>query len=134
MKNLIFWSLAIAIGVAGGIAIASGVSSLSPYTLTNGEASSTTSLEYKDFVSIMLTAVSIILAALGFVVALLAVIGWNSIGDRVSSLAKTYLQDAMKEGGTLHDLVKAEAKEIIYRGVEPVDTDFDEEQETEDKK
>jgi hypothetical protein len=74
----------------------------------------------------MLTGVSLILAALGFVVAILAIIGWNSIGDRVSSLAKSFLQDSMKEGGELHNLVKNEAKSIIYRDIEPIDTQFEE--------
>jgi len=74
----------------------------------------------------MLTGVSIILAALGFVVAILAFIGWNSIGNKVSELATTFLQDAIKEGGELHTLVKDEAKSIIYRGIEPINTDYDE--------
>jgi len=133
MKNFVFWSLAIALGVAMGIGIVSLVTNLSPYTLTNGSSPTAERIEYKDFVSIMLTAVSLILAALGFVIALLAFIGWNSIDSRVSTLAKTFLQNAMKEGGALHDLVKAEAKEIIYRGIEPVDTDFEEETDGEGK-
>ena len=48
------------------------------------------------------------------------------MSERVSSLAKTFLQDAMKDGGELHNLVKEDAKSIIYREVEPVDTDFEE--------
>ena len=98
-----------------------------PIAITASTASNTIAIDYPTFVSIMLTGVSIILAALGFVVALLAFIGWNSIGDRVSSLAKTYLQEALHDGGELHTLVKNEAKEIIYRGVEPIDTDYSDE-------
>jgi hypothetical protein len=127
MKNFVFWTLAVAIGVILGSGIVNLVANFSPYTIANATSEQTSSLDYTAFVSIMLTAVSIILAALGFVIALLAFIGWNSIGVRVSSLAKTFLKDAMEEGGTLHDLVKAEAKEIIYRGIEPVDTDFEDE-------
>lgn len=32
----------------------------------------------------------------------------------------------MKEGGELHNLVKNEAKSIIYRDIEPIDTQFEE--------
>lgn len=152
MKRFLFMVAVLALGGAGAFGIIKAVSVISPFAVVNANAAaehnftspvlrtlfgasqdSTTRISYSDFVSIMLTGVSLILAALGFVVALLAFIGWNSIGDRVSSLAKTFLQDAMKEGGELHDLVKNEAKSIIYRGVEPVDTQYDEGAKGDDK-
>ncbi|MGO4915693.1 hypothetical protein [Pseudogemmobacter sp. W21_MBD1_M6] len=145
MKRFLITVAAIALGGAGAYAIVLAVSLISPFTVVNADAVAETHypsailrllldipqepitrINYSDFVSIMLTGVSLILAALGFVMALLAFIGWNSIGDRVSSLAKTFLKDAMEEGGELHNLVKEEAKSIIYRGVEPVDTQYDE--------
>jgi|GEM_PF-1691766 len=124
MKSFLITVLAVSFGGAGAYGIISAASTLSPFSITEGNP--TAKIEYADFVSIMLTGVSLILAALGFVVAILAFIGWNSIGERVSSLAKTFLQDAMQEGGQLHTLVKSEAKSIIYRGIEPVDTEFEE--------
>ncbi|MCT8327926.1 hypothetical protein [Albidovulum sediminis] len=124
MKRFVTTVIAVAVGGAGAYGIVHAASTLTPFSVA--DASPRTSIDYADFVSIMMTGISLILAALGFVVAILAFIGWNSIGDRVSSLAKTFLQDAIKEGGELHDLVKNEAKSIIYRGVEPVDTEFEE--------
>lgn len=124
MKRFLITALAVAFGGAGAYGIVAAASTLSPFSIV--DANPTAKIDYADFVSIMLTGVSLILAALGFVVAILAFIGWNSIGDRVSSLAKTFLQDAMQEGGQLHTLVKNEAKSIIYRGIEPVDTEFEE--------
>ncbi|WJY23037.1 hypothetical protein QTA57_08170 [Fontisubflavum oceani] len=85
-------------------------------------------ISYVDFVSIMMTAVSIILAALGFVIAILAFIGWNSIESKVSSSAKEFLRESIEDGGELHRLVKEEAKEIIYGDIQPVDSDYDEEE------
>lgn len=133
MKNFLTVCMAVATGVVVGGVILYGISTMSPLTFSTGHSGSIRQLDYPAFVSIMLTAVSVILAGLGFVIALLAFIGWNSIGDRVSSLATTFLRDAMKEGGQLHSLVKDEAKAIIYRGVEPVDTEYDEDDGTQEE-
>jgi len=124
MKRFVLTVLGVAIGGAIAYGIVAAASALSPFSIV--DATPTTEIDYSDFVSIMLTGVSIILAALGFVVAILAFIGWNSIGNKVSELATTFLQDAIKEGGELHTLVKDEAKSIIYRGIEPINTDYDE--------
>lgn len=107
---------------------------LSPLVITDSVDTTSVKIDYADLVAVMLTGVSIVLAALGLVVALIAVIGWNSIGDRVSSLATAFLQKSVKEGGELHELVKQEAKSIIYRGIDPVDPDFSEEPESEEEK
>lgn len=148
MKRFFVIVLVLAFSGAGAYGIVQAASALSPFSVVN--ANPTTKLDYADFVSIMLTGVSLILAALGFVVAILAIIGWNSIGERVSSLAQTFLKESMSEGGELHNLVKSEAqssiyqnmqismktggelhnlvkseaKAIIYRGVEAVETEF----------
>lgn len=141
----LFFSIVLAVGIGGALAfgIVQAVSLLMPFSVTNG---ATHEVEYTDLISIMLTGVSIILAALGFVVALLAFIGWNSIGNRVSSIAtklfhdslndegdlRSIVRESLQEGGELYSLVQEEAKDIIYRAVEPVkddsgdDTDLEE--------
>jgi hypothetical protein len=81
----------------------------------------------------MLTAVTVVLAGLGFVVAVLAFIGWNSIGNRVSALATTFLKDALDDGGPLHNMVKDEVKEIMYGEIQPVDYDYEEDEQNESK-
>ncbi|GAA6164103.1 hypothetical protein NBRC116590_18070 [Pelagimonas sp. KU-00592-HH] len=126
----------VALGVGGALsfAIVFSIYSIVPFSIA---PEAVHRISYADLVAIMLTAVSIILAALGFVVALLAFIGWNSIGDKVSSLAtqlfhqsldeegelRGIVQNSLREGGELYDLVQEEAKEIIYRSVEPVVAD-----------
>jgi hypothetical protein len=123
------------------------VSHFSPFVISASSGANTVEISYTAFVSIMLTAVSIILAALGLVFAIVAVIGWNTIGERVSSLATTFLQNSFKDGGDmhktigervsslattflqnsfkdggdLHTLVKKETQSIIYKGVEAAD-------------
>lgn len=130
MLKLFLWFFVIVGAVICGLFAYNFLSSISPISI-GGPANKTVQLSYTDFVSIMLTAVSIILAALGFVIALLAFIGWNSIGNRVSQSAKEFLRESVKDGGELHRLVKNEAKEIIYKGVQPIDEDYDEDSEGE---
>ena len=134
---------AVALGGAIAVGFAAAVWHLVPIQVTPGAQYK---IEYTDFVSLMLTAVSIILAALGFVVALLAVIGWNSIGSRVSTIAKELFHHSIEDGelraivkkslerdGELYKLVQNEAKEIIYRSVEPINFDQVEDDRVEDK-
>lgn len=121
-----YLTIKIAVGVALGVAICALIWMYSPVQVTRNSPASI-SISYVDVVSIMLTAVSVILGALGFVVAILAFIGWNSIGDKVTTASREFLRESVKEGGDLHALVKKEAKSIIYRGIEPVDTEFEEE-------
>jgi hypothetical protein len=111
------------VGGAGAYGIIAVASALTPLTVAGN--ATRTSIDYADFISIMLTGVSLILGALGFVVAILAFIGWNSIGDRVSSLATSFLKDGLKEGGELRSLIRNEAKDIIFRDIEPVDIEFE---------
>jgi hypothetical protein len=128
-----FLGTVVAVGFGGALAygIIQLFVMLSPFSISTGARHQ---LEYSDFISLMLTAVSIILAALGFVVALLAFVGWNSIGERVTSLStklfhdslsdegdlRSIVQDSLQEGGELYSLVQDEAKEIIYRAIEPI--------------
>jgi hypothetical protein len=116
---------AVAIGGALAIGLANVISATSPVQII--ESSNRVEISYSDFISIMLTGVSIILAVLGFVIAILAFVGWNTIGERVNGLAISFLQDAIKEDGKLYNLVKDEAKNIIYRGIDPIDEEFSEE-------
>lgn len=117
----------VALGVVLGLGTCALIWNFSPIQVTRTSPAAV-SLSYVDFVSIMLTAVSVILAALGFVIAILAFIGWNSIESKVSSSAKEFLRESIEDGGELHRLVKEEAKEIIYRDIQPVDSDYDEEE------
>lgn len=85
-------------------------------------------ISYADFISIMLTAVSLLVTLLGFILAIFAFIGWNSISSKVGSDVRSYLDEGFKDGNTLHsmlvDQIKAEAPVIMYEGVSQVDIDF----------
>lgn len=131
MKRFVTIVSAVALGIVIGGILLHGLSVASPIRFTATSAGSAVQIDYQTFISIMLTAVTVVLAGLGFVVAVLAFVGWNSIGDRVSSLATSFLRDAFDDGGSLHNMVKDEVKEIMYGEIEPVDLDFDEDEQTE---
>lgn len=132
MKRFFATSGAVALGVAFGGGLLYGLYTAAPIRFVNTPSGAIAQVDYQTFISIMLTAVTVVLAGLGFVVAVLAFIGWNSIGDRVSSLATTFLKDALDDGGSLHNMVKGEVKEIMYGDIQPVYFDTGDDEQTGD--
>ncbi|WP_417840177.1 hypothetical protein [Tritonibacter scottomollicae] len=145
MRKLLIQTSSIAIGVLVAMAIFHVISLLAPFTLTAGQANFKSQINYSDFIAIILTAVTVVLGALGFVVAILAFVGWNSIQGRVEEQTerviaesleengelKELVKASLKKGGTLYKLVQDEANRIIYSGILPVgpndeDDDFPE--------
>ncbi|UWR75332.1 hypothetical protein K4L04_12820 [Phaeobacter inhibens] len=131
MKSFLAMSGAVALGVAIGGAVLYGLYTASPIRWVSTPSGSVAQIDYQTFISIMLTAVTVVLAGLGFVVAVLAFIGWNSIGNRVSALATTFLKAELNDGGSLHNMVKDEVKEIMYGEIQPVDFDYEDDEQTE---
>lgn len=84
-------------------------------------------VSYVDMVSLMLTGVTIVLAAFGFIVGVLGFLGWKSITAIADSSARAVVNEAIDDGGRLHKAVLAEARSIIrYSGVEAVDAEYEE--------
>ncbi len=131
MKRFLKISGAVALGVVIGGAVLYGFYAAAPIEFVNTPSGSVAQIDYPTFISIMLTAVTVVLAGLGFVVAILAFIGWNSIGERVSTLATSFLKKALDDGGSLHNMVKDEVKDIMYSEIEPVDFDYGDDEQTE---
>lgn len=134
MKRFFTISAAAALGVVVGGAMLYALYVAVPIRWVSTTEGSVAQIDYETFISIMLTAVTVVLAGLGFVVAVLAFIGWNSIGDRVSTLATNFLKDALAEGGPLHNMVRQEVKEIMYGDIQPIDFDYDDDERAETKR
>lgn len=84
-------------------------------------------VSYIDMVSLMLTGVTIILTVLGFVLAVLAFVGWKSIQTIAANSAREIVKEAISDGGKLETLLKKEVQsQLRYIGVEEIDTEFDE--------
>ena len=69
----------------------------------------------------MLTAVSVLLAALTIFLAVLGVLGWAAISNGVRSRTEFFLNEGFKEGNSLYSLVEARVAAIVYKGIAAID-------------
>ena len=134
MRKFFIQTASVAVGVTVAIGIAYACWMLAPFTLTQGHAGSFKQIDYADLIALLLTGVTVVLGALGFVVAILAFVGWNSIQGRVEDQTERLIEESLQEdgelkeivkaslkkGGALYKLVQEEADRIIYSGIEPV--------------
>jgi hypothetical protein len=89
-------------------------------SLTRNFGTSSYTLSYADFVSIMLTAVSLLITVLAVFLAVFGFIGWNAIQNRVHQRTEEFLNEGFKEGRPLYQMLETRATEIIYEGIMPV--------------
>lgn len=108
------------IGMAGLCLVAG----LAGGALSRNFGTSSYSISYADFISILLTAISLIMALLAFFIAILAYIGWNSISGKVASEVKSFLADGFREGQPLHNMLVEQKDKAMFEGVMEIDTAF----------
>ncbi len=101
--------------------------------ITRQFGTSNYTISYADFISVMLTAISLLMALLAFFIAILAFIGWSSISGKVAADVSTFLADGFKDGGPLHKLLVDETNRARYEGIHEVDTEFADEAAEADK-
>ena len=89
---------------------------------------STYKLSYVDFISVMLSAVSVLMTTLAIFLAVLGVIGWNSIQNRVQDKTNSFLYDEFKEGRSLHTMMVRKIDEYMYKGIMPQVSDLNDEE------
>ena len=84
-------------------------------------------LEYADFVSIMLTAASLLITVLAVFLAVAGFVGWTTIEQKVHGKTEDFLAKGLEKGGRLHhmivEMIERKTDETMYRGVEPVGED-----------
>jgi hypothetical protein len=110
-----------------GVAVLCVVSGIIGSALTRNFGTSSYSISYADFVSIMLTAVSLLMTVLAIFLGVFGFIGWNAIQGRVHQRTEEFLNEGFKEGRPLYQMLETRATEIIYEGIIPVVGDDDEE-------
>lgn len=115
-----------ALKVAGvfGLCLVSGVVG---GALTRNFGTSNYTLSYADFVSIMLTAVSLLMTVLAIFLAVLGFVGWTTIEQKVHSKTEDFLAKGFEKGERL-DLVVVEqierkTEEIMFKGIQRVGED-----------
>lgn len=90
-------------------------------------------LSYADFVSIMLTAVSLLITVLAVFLAVVGFVGWTSIEQKAHSKTEEYLKYGFRDGGALDKMLnarvtealKAKTQEMMFEGVSPIDNEDD---------
>jgi hypothetical protein len=100
------------IGVGAGIGLADGVSLKWHGSYDIG---------YADFIGIVLSALSVLLAILTIFLAVFGFIGWASISERLRQNTYSFLGDQIAEGKPLYNLIRKEVRDAVYEGVEPVE-------------
>ena len=89
--------------------------------VTRNFGTSSYTVSYADFISILLSAISVLMTLLAMFFAVFGLIGWSAITNRVKSRTEDFLEDGFKEGNTLYVMLRARATEIMYEGIDPVD-------------
>ncbi|MDX2274360.1 MAG: hypothetical protein NW206_02830 [Hyphomonadaceae bacterium] len=102
----------LAVGVLGGV-----VGSAS----TRYFGTSSYTMSYADFVSVMLTAVSLLITLLGLVLAVAAFIGWSAISERVRNRTDEYLLKGFSDGEALSKLLQDKLLAYVTKEMEPGD-------------
>lgn len=119
------------IGLLVGVAALCLVSGVAGGALSRNFGTSSYTISYADFISILLTAISLIMTLLAFFIAILAYIGWNSISGKVASEVKTFLSDGFREGQPLHAMLIERKDEAMFEGVMEIDQEFHDDTEAE---
>ena len=82
---------------------------------------STYEISYSDFISIMLTAISLLMTVLAIFLAVFGVLGWSSIESRVHEKTEAYLaklEPVIQK--SVEEAIRAKTNELMYEGIEPI--------------
>ena len=99
--------------------------------LNRNFGTSSYTLSYADFVSIMLTAVSLLITVLAVFLAVAGFVGWTTIEQKVHAKTEDFLAKGFAKGGRLDGMVyervtaaiRSKTEELMFEGVERVDVD-----------
>jgi len=100
-----------------GLVALCGLSSVAGASMSRHFGTSSYTISYADFISVMLSAIAVLLTALTIFLAVLGVLGWAAIAKGVRSRTEEFLADGFQEGEVLYSLVESKIAEQVYRGV-----------------
>lgn len=84
-------------------------------------------ISYADFISMLLTAISLLMTLLAFFLGVLGLIGWSAISRGVNERVEKFLEEGFKEGNSLHQLINSKATSAMYAGVETIKASIEDE-------
>ncbi len=114
----------IAIGVVG-VMLMCLISAVAGGALSHRFGTSSYTISYADFISVMLTAVSVLLTLLTIFLAVLGILGWNAIANGVRQRTEDFLEDGFQKGNHLYTMVETRVTEITYAGMSAVGSEAD---------
>jgi hypothetical protein len=76
-----------------------------------------------DFVTVVLSSISVLLTLLTIFLAVFGFIGWRTINDRVRDHSLTYLGNELQEGKPMFTLIQKAVIDEVYKGVRPAGDD-----------
>ena len=82
---------------------------------------STYTLSYADFISILLSAISLLMTLLAIFLGVAGVMGWNAISTSIGDRTERFLKEGFAEGEPLHEMLQTQVTNAMYRGVSAVD-------------
>jgi hypothetical protein len=92
--------------------------------LTRHSGTNSYTLSYADFVSIMLTAISVLMTLLAIFLAVAGFVGWTTIEQKVHSKTEDFLAKGFEKGARLDrivvDMIERKTEQIMFEGVQPV--------------
>lgn len=110
-----------------GVVVLCLVSGVIGGALTRNFGTSSYTLSYADFVSVMLTAVSLLMTVLAIFLAVVGFLGWTTIEQKVHGKTEDFLAKGFEKGGRLEsivlDVIETNSMEIMFRGIQPVGED-----------
>lgn len=103
--------------IAAGAIVLSLFSAAIGALLSRHIGESTYTISFVDFISVLLTAISLLMTLLAFFIAILALVGWNTIADRVRDATKEFLENGIKENGPIYTILQQTSERVTYEGV-----------------
>lgn len=115
------------VGKVTGVLVLCLVSGIVGGALNRNFGTSEYTLSYADFVSVMLTAVSLLMTVLAVFLAVAGFVGWTTIEQKVHGKTEEFLATGFEKGGRLDrivvDMIERKTEAIMFKGVETVGDD-----------
>lgn len=103
----------VTVAMALGILALAVVGGASGGALTRNYSSASHPIAYADFISVMLTSISLLMALLAIFLAVLGVIGWNAIVTEARSRAEKFLEANFDPASEFSKRLEDRAAEVV---------------------
>jgi len=101
------------------VAVAAGlIGSLALHFIHTSSAVEVDDVKYTDFLSITLTALSLMVTILGIFIAVAGVVGWATLESKLKAHSVDYFAEQLKQGAPLRGELELFFSQIAHSGIE----------------